>query len=224
MSSPALDEALRVLGEARQQSDSILVSFSGGKDSLVCLDLAVRMFKRVECFFMYLVPGLECQEAELRKAEVRFGIPPVRQYPHWVLRKILQNGTYTWEPDEVTDVPNWTLKDVYTLAAADAGIKTILMGGKLSDSLWRRRQMGTVHYDGVVAPIKTWNKLHVVSYLKMRGIALPPSSGKSATGIDLSTPSLLWLHDTFPADFAKLCKAFPFAEAVVHRRRIYGCT
>jgi hypothetical protein len=79
----------------------------------------------------------------------------------------------------------------------------------------------TQHWD-VVSPLSEWTKLDVLSYLKGRGLPIPDSSGRSATGIDLSTPALLWLHDNFPHDFAKLCEVFPFTEAVVWRREWYG--
>ncbi len=47
----------QLLAEYAKKHDSVLVSYSGGKDSLVTLDLCTRTFKRVTAFFMYFVPG-----------------------------------------------------------------------------------------------------------------------------------------------------------------------
>lgn len=50
-------------------TESVLVSFSMGKDSIVTLDLCFKYFKHVQLFFMYLVPNLEFQEQALQKYE-----------------------------------------------------------------------------------------------------------------------------------------------------------
>ena len=215
------ESTLHTLDARRRAADSCLVAFSGGKDSLVVMDLCMRSFSRVEAFFMYLVPGLECVEAELELARARWGVP-IRQYPHWLLHRLVKNSVYCashWSNDSL---PEWKLADVYALALLDSGLPQLATGAKRVDSGWRRRFMSTQREDQVFYPIAQWHKYDVLAYLKARGIALPPSSGKSATGIDLSTPSLLWLHDTFPDDFRRVCEVFPFAEAVVWRRKFYG--
>lgn len=54
---------LRTVETAAAITGRVLVSFSGGKDSVVTLDLCVKNFSHVECFFMYQVRGLSFQEA-----------------------------------------------------------------------------------------------------------------------------------------------------------------
>jgi 3'-phosphoadenosine 5'-phosphosulfate sulfotransferase (PAPS reductase)/FAD synthetase len=216
-----LAETQRVLDTARARADSILVAYSGGKDSKVVLDLCLRTFKRVECFHMALVPGLDCIEQELDETRRRHKVT-IRVYPHWLARKLIFGGAFSPTWFEHDDLPEWKLADVYALAITDSGIDTIATGAKKADSSWRRRFMSTFRPDAVLNPIAGWHKYDVLSYLRSHAIPEPPSSGHSATGIDLSVGSLCWLHDTFPADFEKLCRVFPFAPAVIWRRKFYG--
>jgi phosphoadenosine phosphosulfate reductase len=216
-------DTLDLLREKQKESDEILLAFSGGKDSLVCLDLCSRVFKTVKCFFMHFVPNLKCTEDALDYARARYNVSIV-QYPHWVLIKCLKEGVYCDEGNNSETLPDWTLRDVYDLAKADAQTKYIVTGAKDADSLWRRRFFTTTkHWSDLVYPIRKWNKLDVLAYCKVRNIPVPKmSTAASATGVDLSTPSLLFVHQHFPEDFKRLLKWFPYAEAVVKRQEFYG--
>jgi len=205
-----------------EMHDSVLVSYSGGKDSLVCLDLASRAFKRVVCFFMYLVPGLDVIERQLAYARDRYGVE-VLYYPHISLAKFYKNevfcpALYKWD-----NVKELNLGYVYSAVSRDTGIDLIMTGAKKADSLWRRTKFFSfARRDNVVHPLVDWNKYDVLAYLGIHNIPLPDSSGRAATGVDLSTPSLCWLYDNHPGDFRKLCEYFPYAESVIYRREWYG--
>ena len=218
-----VSETLETLASARQRSSAALVSFSGGKDSLVVLDLAQRTFERVEAFFMYLVPGLEVAEEELAKATARTGVK-IRQYPHWALERMIRQGVYCFNGPATDDLPLLSLKNIQDLAMYDSGIPLLLTGAKRADSLWRRRDMTTHARAEVLCPIAAWTKHDVLAYLARHGIPRPDSEGGNSGGIGLATPSLLWLHDKYPADFRRICEVFPLAEAVVWRRTWHGVT
>lgn len=70
-------------------TDSVIVGFSGGKDSIVCLDLCMRYFQNVKPYFMYLVPGLEFQEDMLRRYEARYGVE-ITRLPHFECSNFLK--------------------------------------------------------------------------------------------------------------------------------------
>lgn len=215
-------ETKKYLEGVARAHESIMVGFSGGKDSWVCLDLCRRNFKNVTAFFLYLVPGLECVEVELEKARSRYGVE-ILQYPHWLLFRCVKHGTYCdthWKDRDNIWEPK--INDIHMAIIADTGIKLICQGAKDADSMWRRRYFAINKFDQVIYPLKKWQKIDVLSYLKIHKIEIPDSSGGRATGIDLSTPSLLWLHDKHPVDFRKLLEYFPYAEAAIKRRDYYG--
>jgi hypothetical protein len=122
-----------------------------------------------------------------------------------------------------TESEEWRINDVYAIAMKDAGVPFVFTGAKSADSGWRKRFMSTHYVDSVKTPIKNWMKYDVLSYLKARKIPIPGvSSGHNANGVDLSVQSILMLHDNYPEDYKKLIKYFPYAEAVVWRRKFYG--
>jgi len=69
----------------------VLVSYSGGKDSLIILDLAKRVGRRVEAFTMELVPGLAVVDRAIAWAETRYKLT-IRRYPHWLRAVFAVNG------------------------------------------------------------------------------------------------------------------------------------
>jgi 3'-phosphoadenosine 5'-phosphosulfate sulfotransferase (PAPS reductase)/FAD synthetase len=203
-----------------------LVAFSGGKDSLVLLDLCSKAFQKVVCFFMYLVPNLAVAEKQLDYARDRYGVE-ILQYPHWATIKSLKNGVYCNVHPSWDAVKEQTVNDVHEWVKADTGIPIIAHGAKKSDSLWRRRYMAARKNkkDGAYYPLADWNKYEVLAYLGLNNIPLPETSSggkKAASGLGLMTECLLWLHDEHPEDFAKVLTWYPYAEAVVYRRDWYG--
>jgi hypothetical protein len=115
-----------------------------------------------------------------------------------------------------------TLTDVYRQVRGDIGLDLIATGAKRADSMWRRRVMASSKSTGdVLTPLAGWQKAHILAYLATRKIPAPDSEGSTANGVDLSVPSLLWLHDKYPDDFRRLLHVFPYAQSVVERRRFY---
>jgi phosphoadenosine phosphosulfate reductase len=216
------NETIKKLQGIAQKRDTVICAFSGGKDSLVCLDLCCRTFKNVIPFFMYFIPGLECCEIMLRYAEDRWGVK-VLQYPHWLLTRVIRNGIYCKPTKkDFAGLPEFTTHDIYKIVMQDTGVRCLVTGAKDSDSMWRRRYFTITKMPELVFPIKAWNKFDVVSYLKRRDIPIPQSSGAAAGGVDLSTGSLLFLYKNYPRDFARIRECFPFIDAVIYREKWYG--
>lgn len=217
-----ITQALQALASARKRAPGVIISYSGGKDSLAVTDMCVRTFERCEAFVMEYVPGLELIDERVDFALKRWGLK-VRRYPHWSSINALRNGVFCDSHWTDESLPKATLAHIYAMAREDSGLKLIATGFKRADGVWRKRTMAQVaNMRDVVTPIAGFQKVDVLQYLASRRIPVPDSEGSNANGVDLSTPSLLWLHDRHPRDFRRLCEVFPYAEAVVWRRRFYA--
>lgn len=216
-----LEETLETLKRAAGHYRKALVAFSGGKDSLTVLDMAKRHFKEVECFYLYFVPGLSFIEERLNWASKTFDVR-IRQYQGPGFYNYLRIGAYTYEYYKNELYEPISLDDIYAVIVKDTGIPLIITGMKKSDFLFRRLNLGRNQKNvETLHPIHTWQRFDVLAYLKSRNIPVPAGSNQLTNAVDLQVPNILWLHDNHPEDFKKVLEYFPFAEAVIWRRRFY---
>lgn len=201
--------------------DSVIVSFSGGKDSLTVLDLAKRVFNDVKCFYMYFVPDMEYSEKKLEYAKIKYGVEILEVY-HWLYFKLKKKGIYCLPVKSLKEIK---LNHIYSWVRDKLGDYPILHGGKRSDSEWRHVNKKTSdqgEYASVYYPIYEWNKYDVLSYLSNRGITIPETGNEKGAsfGLDLSTISLNYLRDK--KDRELITEEFPFVEAYYQREIMYG--
>lgn len=222
MAVTAIQSATAELEKARSLSSRCLVAYSDGKDARAVLDLATRHFDHVEAFYMWWVPDLQFMKDGMEAATRRWGVK-IHQFPHWAAISAMTTGSYC-NPWWGRDAIELKLADIYAYAMQETGIPLILTGAKKADSGWRRRFMKTTeHWERIAYPIKDWTKLDVLSYLKGRGIPIPNNSaGGTASGVALVPHELFWIYDNYPEDFEKMKVYFPYIEALIVRRRLYG--
>ena len=204
-------------------TDSVLVAFSGGKDSVTCLDLAFKYFKNVKPFFMYLVPNLEFQERTLRYYEKKYNTEILR-IPHFMLSDFLRYGTFRL-PD--LDVPMVKVVDIYNYLRELTGIYWIIAGERIADSMVRRamiKESSSIDMNrGRFYPIAYWNVSQVRSYNKQNN--LPLSLENKALGHSfrsLETKELKNIRDVFPNDYEKIKNFFPLCDVSIKWGDFYG--
>lgn len=203
---------------ASRYTREVIVSFSGGKDSVVVLDLCMRYFDRVHVFFMYQVPGLSFQEATLRWYEERYGIT-IHRIPHPELAEWLRLGVFRHLD---LSVPAISFNDIYHYVRVVTGGAWIAAGERIADSIWRRAMMkraGSV--DRLRArfyPVMYWRKQDVLRYIEQRRLKVSPEGkylGHSFRSLEPEEMFLVKLH--YPRDFEKIERWFPFVGASVMR-------
>ena len=204
-------------------TDSVIVGFSGGKDSIVTLDLCLKYFKRVVPFFMYLVPDLEFQEKMLKHYENRYGIEILR-IPHFECSDFLKYGSFTI-PD--LDVNIVTINDTYAFLREQTGIHWIAAGERCADSIVRNamiKKSGSIDFKrGRFYPLAYWSKNEVLQYIKFHKLYLSPEQKKIGFSFrSLAGNELSVIKELYPKDYEKILKVYPFAGAGVKRFEEYG--
>jgi phosphoadenosine phosphosulfate reductase len=208
---------------ASRINDACLVAFSGGKDSVVTLDLCVRYFRRVEVFFMYLTPALSFQEAMLRWVEQRYAVP-VHRVPHFMLSEWLAMGALR-KMD--LSVPIVSIKDIYQHLRIETGIWWIAAGERQADSVVRRAMMkrsGSIDADrGRLYPVAHFRKADIMAYIQKHKLKVAPESRFLGHSFRSLMPEEVYLmRKYYPADFEAIRRWFPFVEASVanHERAL----
>lgn len=204
-------------------TDSVIVGFSGGKDSIVCTDLCFRYFDNVKLFFMYLVPGLEFQEKTLRWYENKYNTEIIR-IPHFECSEFLKYGSFTmadWNVDVVG------MNDVYEYLRQQTGIHWIAAGERCADSIVRNamiKKSGSIDYKrGRFYPLAYWKKSEVLQYIKQKKLYLSPEQKKLGFSFrSLAGSELAVIKEKYPQDYEKILKVYPFAGAGVERFEKYG--
>ena len=216
---------LQPVQTAAALTDSVIVGFSGGKDSVVTLDLCVKHFARVEAYFLYYVPGLSFQERMLQWAERRYDIT-IYRLPHFELSQFLQLGAF--RPVDLS-VPTVEVADLYAHLRAHFGIHWIAAGERIADSIWRRamiKHSGTIDRQrGRIYPVAHFTKAHIFAYIKAH--RLPISEESRVLGFSfrsLQAEDMIKIRQHYPADFAKIKAMFPLVEAGIKHKEFYERT
>jgi phosphoadenosine phosphosulfate reductase len=203
---------------ASRVHDSVLVSFSGGKDSVITLDLCARHFKTVRAFFMYTVPGLSFQEACLNWYEQKYGIEILRS-PHPMLSDFLAAGTLRKED---WACPRISFNEVYSYAREQTGCWWIAAGERIADSIVRRAMMkksGSIDEKrGRFFPVAYFTKADVVKYIKHHRLKVSAESRFLGHSFRSLMPEEMFLvKKHYPADYEKIQVWFPFVDAAVYK-------
>lgn len=225
---PASEEVVRLI---RERTDTIQVSFSGGKDSVCCYLACRDVFPRVQLVHYYLVPDLEFVERGLRYYERLWGVEVVRVPGPWVY-KMLNKGVFqTWDHWQVihrfglpANVDYELLRQAVaaTIMGVDPDRCWIAVGTRAKDSVNRNmrfRRFGPVHEPTrKFFPAWDWDKARVVETIRAAGVKLPEEYHVFGRTFDaLSHRFLKGIKDHWPDDYRRILDLFPMAEAEVLR-------
>lgn len=204
-------------------TDSVIVAFSGGKESIVTLDLCFRYFKTVKPFFMYICPNLSFQEKTLQWYERKYQTE-ITRLPHMDVSEFFHYGSFR-PPDY--SFPIVSINDIYQYMRITTDVWWISAGERIDDSIVRRAMMkksGSIDVQrGRFYPVSAWKKKEIMAYIKYHNLYLSPDSRKLGFSFrSLDGNELLMVKQNFPDDYQKILHLYPFAGAGVKRAEEYG--
>lgn len=198
----------------------VLVGFSGGKDSVVTLDLCVRFCRRVVPFFMYYVPGLSYQDRYLDHVASRYRLDILR-VPHWHLSTLFRRGTFRFPNAYSQCLPRVRINDIEAALRAQTHLRWVCTGQKCDDSLQRRGMISSCRGRNLKTlrayPVGYWSDAQIWGYIRERDLFLPSdyavNGGRSIGSALRSGRDLALIHQRYPSDYAKIIEWFPFLAA-----------
>lgn len=198
--------------------EPVLVLFSGGKDSIVVLDLIMKYFPKesIQVLHYYFVPGLSIKERVLIWYELKYKIKIHREPDSKTIA--LQSGKKSYKQADQEAV----IRKKYN-------IKYLIQGIRKQDSMARRGMLANLPYgiderNGKIYPIAEWTTRQVLAYIKFNKLMLPVeySMGVKRDFYIPDAAGMVMLKNNFPDDYKKVISVFPQLESMTKRVEFYG--
>lgn len=217
-----------LLASVRARTDTVLLSFSRGKDAIASW-LALRdAGLKVIPYHLDLVPGLGFVDRSIADFERVFATPILRVTDpsfYRLLRNLVFQPPERARAIELAALPSVTYEDTEALLRHRHGRHPIAIGTRAADSPTRRANInmhGAVNpRRDTLLPVFDWNVARVRARIAAAGISLPVDYemfGRSFDGIDYRF--LGSLRERFPEDYAVVLRWFPLASLELTRRSL----
>lgn len=218
-----------VIASIRQRTDTILLAFSCGKDSIGAWLECRKHFPRIVPYYMYLIPDLEFVETSIRHYEEWFGCRIMR-VPHPSLYRMLNQLVFT-PPERCRTIERFSLEtfdysDMQTAIREHLGLGDqcyTASGVRAVDSPQRMlalRKWGAIsERKRQFFPVWDWRKARLVEEITAAGVRLPVDYrifGRSFDGLDYRF--LAPIKEHFPRDYERILEWFPLADLEIMRR------
>ena len=223
-----LIDGAATIKQIRDQTDTILLSFSCGKDSIAAWLECRKHFPHIIPFYLYLVPDLQFVNDALAYYEDWFGCR-IAQYPHPSLYRMLNNCVFQSPEHRQTiaraGLPKFDYGDIEGIVREKHGVPGAYCatGVRAVDSPYRMAAMkkhGPINAKTLkFHPIWDWNMDRLVTEIEGSGAKLPIDYrlfGRSFDGIDYRF--LEPIRRELPEDYFRILEYFPLAELEMKRR------
>lgn len=216
-----------------KECDTVLLSFSCGKDSVASWLQCRKYFKHIVPYYRFFIPGLKFVEDNIKYYEDFFG-QKIYMFPSPNYYRMIRDGVFQskerWEAIcKITDeIPTTYYTEVFL---ADFIRRTgkipqnayCAVGNRAADSPMRMmniKKNGSVnHNKKTFYPVYDWNKERLISEITAAGVKLATDyKAWNNTFDSLSYKYLSRMREVFPEDYKRCLEVFPMAELEFWRR------
>jgi hypothetical protein len=213
-----------------QTGDTVILSFSRGKDAIAAWLQLRRYFTRIVPFFYYTIPDISFVDESLKYYEDFFGCT-IERYPTPHLFRMLRN--FIHQPPErcavieSLDLAKFENQDLEQDMRERFGVPNALcaLGTRTTDSMVRRtaaRRYGTLNPNRrTFWPVFDWTTEDLVREFRAAKVKLPVDYemfGRTFDGI--SHLYVAPLRERFPADYERVREWFPMIDLEMFRRQL----
>lgn len=218
MDSP-IKHAKQVISSVSQQTNRAILFYSGGKDSIVLLDLMAPHFEKIVCVFMYFVKNLRHVQPYLDHA-AKYPNVEVVQVPHFMLSAIYNVGRYCVPDPRIKPIQ---LKHIDKRVRKMTGIDWTFYGWKQADNMTRRIVLRNYDQQAIcvstqkVYPLSLWKKADVLAYIAHHRLPMPVDYGskKASVGVQFDAEVFAWLRQKYPDDLQRIYDVFPASQQIL---------
>lgn len=214
---------LKIIQSVREKTDTVVLFYSaGGKDSIALLDMLASKFKKVICYFMYLVKDLEHIQIYIDWATKKYPNVEVRQISH-IMRDVIKKNVFFCDEDPTIKVRK--IGEVEAQVMQEAGVEYAFSGMKGVDGFMKRMRLKMwkplyISPKNMVYPLALWTNKEVLQYIQNRNLINPFSYANKkqvSQGVGLDYETLSYLKKNYPNDYKKILKEYPYADLVLYR-------
>lgn len=200
----------------RLKGEPVILSFSGGKDSIVMLDIAMRHHvKLLTVVYGQFAERIPSRESLLKHYEQRYGVQ--------IHRRI------SWYGESARTGKPVRQRDTYAQWRREFNVSWIAEGIKPTDSIVRNALLKKADKGINVKmlsayPLYRWYDRAVMAYIRQNKLILPPEY-QSNVKHDLSNmtvESLIWTKHNLPADYECVVTQYPWMLDRIAHRELYA--
>ena len=169
---------MSIIRRIRQQTDTAVLYYSaGGKDGIALLDMLAPVFKRVICYYMWLVPGLDHVKPYLQWAVRKYPNVEVRQIQHYQ-RDYYDRFGFFQDGEGDPSIKPRKVGELEEEVRQETGIKWAFSGMKGVDGYMKRMRLLTF-------------KKRNGTYMTDKGMVTPLPSGRTRRCFAISKCGIL---------------------------------